>query len=389
MDIIKKSVLFALGCSMAFMAGQAHALGGQWYIGIGGSGSWLQPNPDDSNLDLTTEQGVGGNLFFGVDLDDRSSAQLTLYALGEAELTNEELIPYNAFDASVLYRIYDTKDARISRSSMSLALYGRFALGYMNRDTELMLNNDASVYFGAGGGLEWFITNNLSMRLEGMYHDQDVASGSLQFVARFGGAPRAPRRQAPQPTVPQPTLPQPTSPPVATLPAAPVTPAIPQPPTVPAAPQVPSAPVTVQDTDGDRVPDRADDCPGSAAGFPVRANGCSLFDGVLSGVNFAPGTAQLLPGASDQLDFLANVMVRYPQARVELHAHTDGQGLVKDQAILTRGRLRTIGTYLLERGVRANRLVLRSFGGTRPLYDNATPQGRQGNNRIEVIEKTN
>lgn len=379
---MKRSVFFALACSICLPIERAYALGDQWYLGIGGGASWLQPNPEEPGLKIDTRQGTGGHLFFGTDLDDRSSGQITLYSLGEAVLKNEEIIPYNAVDASVLYRIYDTKDGRIRRGGMSLALYGRFALGYINRDTDVLLSNDAAVYFGAGGGAELFFNNTLSMRFEGMYHDRDAASGSLQLVARFGGSKRNQARPAPP-------LPAPGAIAAPQQPVAPAvtTPAVPAVPVEPAAPIVstPSIPSSL-DADADAVPNAQDQCPASSAGFPVRANGCSLLDGVLSGVSFVDGSAQLAPGGNDQLDFLANVLARYPQARIELHAHTDDQGTVRDQAILTRARLRTMGTYMVRKGVRANRLVLRSFGGTRPLYDNASVAGRAGNNRIEVLE---
>jgi len=380
---MKRSVIFALACSICLPIKSAYALGDQWYFGIGGGASWLQPNPEQPGLGLSSRQGTGGNFFFGRDLDDRSSAQATLYALGEAVLEDDEIVPFQAADASLLYRIYDTNDSRLRRGGISLALYGRFALGYINRDTAVPLSNDSPVYFGAGGGAELFLTDNLSMRLEGMYHDRDAASGSLQLVARFGGGKRFPTRPARPPAGSPPALPPTTAVPEATPPAptvaVPATPAV----TTPAVP----APTSL-DSDGDAIPNAQDQCPGSKAGFPVRNTGCALFDGVLSGVSFAQGTELLLPGATNQLDFLANVLLQYPQARVELHAHTDNQGTVREQAILTRARLRTMGTYLVGKGVRANRLVLRSFGGTRPLYDNASAEGRAGNNRIEVIENS-
>jgi len=260
----------------------------------------------------------------------------------------------------------------------------------MNRETDEPLATDAAVYFGAGAGAEWFITNNFSLRAEGMYHDRDAASASIQLVTRFGGprrAPSAPPPRAPQRVDSEPTPSAPTVPEAPTVPAVPIVtaPGIP----VPGVPSFPASGATANDTDGDRVPNAQDQCPGSRPGYPVRSTGCALFDGVLSGVSFINGTAQLQPGATAQLDFLANVLSQYPQARVELHSHTDDKGTVREQAILTRARLRTVGTYLVSQGIRSNRLVLRSFGGTRPLYDNANPQGRQGNNRIEVIENRN
>ncbi len=396
MKFLKKSVLVALMGCLCIPFDRAFALGDQWYIGVGGSVAWLQPNPLDSSIDLDARQGVGGNVFFGVDIDDRSSAQLTLYGLGEAELDNDDVVPFYAVDGSVLYRFYDTNDRRLVPSTVSLALYGRFALGYLERDSDIPLNNDAAVYFGAGGGAELFLTRNLSLRVEGMYHDRDAASGSLQLVARFGGTNRLSTRPPVPPTaIPDsPSLPQaPQVPQAPQEPQEPQAAAVPQAPTAPttdlSVPSAPSAPAQnrIADADGDRVPNANDQCPGSTRGFPVRANGCALFDGVLSGVNFSPRSSLLLPESTAQLDYLANVLNQYPEARIELHSHTDDQGSVREQAILTRGRLRTIGTYLVGRGVKANRLTLRSFGGTRPLYDNSTSEGRAGNNRIEVLEK--
>jgi len=108
----------------------------------------------------------------------------------------------------------------------------------------------------------------------------------------------------------------------------------------------------------------------------------------MDGVNFVPGTANLAPGSEAQLDNLANLMLgEYPDIRVEVHAHTDDGGDVRAQSVLTRGRLRTVGSYLVERGVRSNRLVLRSFGGSRPVSGNDTAEGRAANNRIEIIER--
>jgi len=106
---------------MSLLSGNAAALGGQWYLGIGGASTWLQPNPDDNEVKIKNKVGVGGNLSFGLDIDDRSGAQLTLYSLGESELNNAESVTFQAFDGSIVYRIYDSKDRRITRGGMHVA----------------------------------------------------------------------------------------------------------------------------------------------------------------------------------------------------------------------------------------------------------------------------
>jgi len=83
---MKSSVILAFACCIFLPVERANALGDQWYIGIGGGGSFLQPNPDLPGLNTSDELGTGGVFFFGRDLDDRSSAQFTFYSLGEATL---------------------------------------------------------------------------------------------------------------------------------------------------------------------------------------------------------------------------------------------------------------------------------------------------------------
>ncbi len=71
---------------------------------------------------------------------------------------------------------------------------------------------------------------------------------------------------------------------------------------------------------------------------------------------------------------------------IELVAHTDNLGTEAEQSELTRQRLRSIGVYLVRHGISQDRLLLRSYGGSRPVFDNSTTEGRRRNNRIEVFE---
>ena len=487
------SIAAALVAGTALLAasGGARALDDQWYIGLGGGAALLRPDAVDSGLGTDEEPIAAGTLFVGRDLDERTSVQLQLHALGEAEFEDGRTVSYAGGDASVLYRFFDSRDRAPRGTVFGASLYGRFGLGFLERDTDVALEGDADVNFGAGAGLELYLTPNVALRAEGLFHDRDAGSASVSIVTRFGGRSRAlpsPPANVPPanvpPTAPAPS-PAPTSAPGADAPPASpgtaVTPAVPPPvpvtspgpvptdrsspdpstlpetltlprdgdgapgaapgatpdassaplsapagvgsasrdapidlPTLPSGAGVPlpdapapaPAPVPVPapvpenapssppapgargdaDGDGDGVVDSADTCPSSSPGYPVRGNGCALLDGVLSGLTFVDGTAELAPGAERQLDYLASLLEEYPTARVELLAHTDDAGTVREQSILTRARLRTVGTYLVGRGVRANRLVLRSFGGTRPLYDNRSAEGRAGNNRIEIIE---
>ncbi len=387
-----------MGASLCLLPmANAQALNDQWYLGIGGGAALLDPNPVEPQLEVDEGQSTVGTLYLGKDIDDRSSFQLQLYTMGEATLDNAETVEYNAFDGSILYRFFDSKDASLRLSGPSIALYGRFALGHVDRNTDVPLRGDTGVYFGLGAGAEALLTRNIALRAEGMFHETDVGSFSISLVTRFGGTER-PLRPSARPAVPQNKTLEPEEPSAPAVPAAPKAPAVPKAPEKPAAPteNVEQSPANTPkattpasrdiDSDADGVVDVEDNCPDSTPGFPVRDDGCALLDGVMSNIQFVPNTAELYEESSVQLDFLANVLARYPDVRIELLAHTDNAASKKDQAILTRSRLKTIGLYLVRKGVAANRLQLRSFGGARPLYDNATAEGRKLNNRIEVLE---
>ncbi|MEE9333871.1 MAG: OmpA family protein [Granulosicoccaceae bacterium] len=379
-----------VGLFLLVMCSSVWSLDNQWYFGIGGGVSILEPNPDEPGLNVDNNQGTLVSLFLGRDIDERTSVQLQAFGIGEAELTNGQTVGYTAVDASVLYRFYDTRDRQLRPGSLGTALFGRFGLGFADRDTTVPVGNNQDIYFGAGGGAEFFLTQNIAVRVEAYYHDQDIVTAQLSLLTRFGGRrtqtrrpPDIPAPEVQGPELSSPALPKPASP-AAQLPV----PALPSPGVIeeplPAVDE--PVPQLNNDSDSDGVLNAADACPSSTIGYPVGKSGCPLFDGVLSGVQFIDGTSELAENASVQLDYLANLLKRYPIARIELLAHTDSQGDVRSQSILTRARLRTVGTYMIGQGIRANRLVLRSFGGTRPIYDNATSRGRLANNRFEVIE---
>ncbi len=391
-EVIKSRTLITrlIGLSLLVMTSSAWSLDNQWYFGIGGGVSILEPNPDVPGLNVDNNQGTLGGFTLGRDINERSSVQLQVLDLGEAELTDGQTVAYSAADASVLYRFYDTRDKQLRPGTLGAALFGRFGLGFADRDTTVLLGNNQDIYFGVGGGAEFYLTRNIAIRAEAYYHDQDIASAQLSLITRFGGrrAQSRPPPNIPVPEVAGPALPLPKpelpSPGVTEAPVTESAPVVPVP--VVPVPIEPANNDSNNDGDNDGVLDAADSCPSSTVGYPVGEFGCPLFDGVLSGVQFIDGTSELDQNATEQLDYLANLLKRYPVARIELLAHTDSRGDVRSQSILTRARLRTVGTYLIGQGVRANRLVLRSFGGTRPIYDNATARGRLANNRIEVIE---
>ena len=189
-----KTATAALLCTLSL---QAHALDDQWYLGIGGGISGLTPNPENDAIDRSDDQGAVGTLFLGRDFDNRSSGQLQLFSLGESEFDNDDTAAFAAIEAAVLYRFYDTRDNQRGDGVFGASIYGRFGLGYLNRDSDLDLNTESSAYFGVGGGVETYFTNNVGVRAEFQFFDTDAVAGTLSLVGRFGGLRRDQARRPP------------------------------------------------------------------------------------------------------------------------------------------------------------------------------------------------
>lgn len=98
---------------------------------------------------------------------------------------------------------------------------------------------------------------------------------------------------------------------------------------------------------------------------------------------------ELRPQSKEELNRLANIMTEYPHIKIQINSHTDADGAVTKNQILSENRAKSVVDYLVkEKGVDAKRLQYKGFGETAPIDVNTTPEGMQNNRRteFEVIE---
>jgi outer membrane protein OmpA-like peptidoglycan-associated protein len=176
-------------------------------------------------------------------------------------------------------------------------------------------------------------------------------------------------------------------------------------PDTPAGSEVDQRGCTVQrDSDGDGVLDQNDRCPNTAPGQRVDEVGCPVIEEVvqaqarnifefvegraqplvLTGVNFRPGSAQLIPESYATLDRVAASLLANPAVRIEVAGHTDASGSRALNLRLSLARAEAVRNYLISKGVAPDRLVARGYGPDRPVADNSTPSGRAMNRRVEL-----
>jgi OOP family OmpA-OmpF porin len=170
------------------------------------------------------------------------------------------------------------------------------------------------------------------------------------------------------------------------------------------------------DSDGDGVVDGLDKCPNTPAGRKVDANGCELdtdgdglVDGVdkcptvyaktadgcplppppkklvLEGVNFDNDKATLRPESIAVLDKAAESLKEWGDVKVEVAGHTDSVSGDDYNMKLSQNRAETVRSYLISKGIAADRLTAKGYGESSPVADNETEEGRFKNRRVELI----
>jgi outer membrane protein OmpA-like peptidoglycan-associated protein len=101
-------------------------------------------------------------------------------------------------------------------------------------------------------------------------------------------------------------------------------------------------------------------------------------------VSFDLDSDVVRPGLYNELDRIAQIMIKYPQTSILVEGHTDSTGSEAYNQQLSERRANSVKNLLVQRGVQAYRINILGYGESRPVATNATPEGRQMNRRVEI-----
>ncbi len=146
----------------------------------------------------------------------------------------------------------------------------------------------------------------------------------------------------------------------------------------------------VVDSDGDGIPDAQDKCPNEPGPPP---SGCpkkyTLVEvkkekiEIKQQVRYATGKWRVLPASFALLNQVVEVLNDYPKMRVRIEGHTDSVGGEVFNLRLSQKRAEAVRSYLVAKGIAADRLEAKGYGLTRPVASNKTARGRAQNRRTE------
>ena len=103
-----------------------------------------------------------------------------------------------------------------------------------------------------------------------------------------------------------------------------------------------------------------------------------------SGVYFDTNKSNINTKSKATLDKLAKVFMEFADTKILVVGHTDSSGKDDYNLILSEKRAKAVTNYLISDGIASTRFETLWYGETQPKYDNATPEGRAKNRRVNV-----
>ncbi|PID60094.1 MAG: hypothetical protein CSB44_11365 [Gammaproteobacteria bacterium] len=307
------------------------------YAMIGAGTTLLEPRSHNNALTVGDDTDSGFHLALGYDIMRMLSAELYLADLGEAGMDFLDdpvgVVDYQVYGLSAVLWLLNSRDGFVplsrSRSGAfrreGLSMFLKAGVGAMNNDSDLDYQRDHDVHAAFGAGLEYGFGNGFGLRGEYNAYDTDAKYLSLALLKRFGRVREA-----------EPELRH----------AAPV-----------------MAPVEASDI--------ADDTTMQAViELPV--------------VHFAFDHSDITDEEQLILDIFVEEALNEP-FQLLLRGHTDWIGTEDYNLGLSRRRAESVKHYLVDHGIKGNRIATEGVGESEPIVSNETEEGRAENRRTEIL----
>jgi outer membrane protein OmpA-like peptidoglycan-associated protein len=98
-------------------------------------------------------------------------------------------------------------------------------------------------------------------------------------------------------------------------------------------------------------------------------------------VRFQSGQADVIPSAHERLVEVCTAIKDQP-GKIVVEGHTDSEGSSESNMILSRRRTESV---LAASGIPRGRMEAIGYGESRPIADNAAPEGRPNNRRVGLV----
>lgn len=151
------------------------------------------------------------------------------------------------------------------------------------------------------------------------------------------------------------------------------------------------------DADNDGVVDGLDKCPNTPTGAQVDKDGCpievsdretELLDTgkiTVRDIHFATAKWDILPESYKILDEIGQILVQWPELKIEIGGHADARGSDEYNLTLSQKRAQAVLDYLVQHfpQINASQYTAKGYGESQPVAPNNTVEGMARNRRVE------
>jgi len=127
--------------------------------------------------------------------------------------------------------------------------------------------------------------------------------------------------------------------------------------------------------------------------FRVAKGGVKYYDSVISdgkiivnGIKFDVNKATLKPESMGPINKIYKLMKKNPDVNFSVEGHTDSDGSEATNLELSKKRGKAVMDKLIDMGIDKLRLKYNGFGESKPIDNNATPEGKANNRRVEFVK---
>ncbi len=113
-----------------------------------------------------------------------------------------------------------------------------------------------------------------------------------------------------------------------------------------------------------------------------------LSDGkiIVNGIKFDVNKATLRPESMGPINRIYKLMKKQPDLKFSVEGHTDSDGDEAFNMKLSKARAKTVMDKLISMGIDKSRLKYTGWGESKPIDNNATPEGKANNRRVEFVK---
>jgi len=301
------------------------------YAGGGFGQSALKPDTSGTVFNVSNSSALASQFRLGMDFHNRISFELDTSVLGKAQFAEGNNTDVSYTSASINTLFYGLTGNRNRSSRLGFSGYGKLGYGVVQHGSIVEPFDYSQKSIMLGVGAEYGFQNGLAVRTEVTRLASDATVLGIGGIYRFGMEPSSIGQVFANAAAPalgaanahtivrngkvftvsdDNTM---------TQSGRTAGGAVPQENDKPGWVRT----VSDNDLDGDGVKNADDRCENSALNSTVAKTGCGLFDAILSDVTFKSGSDWLTPRARGSLDKLAVTLLAFPEARVQVRAHTD------------------------------------------------------------------